>query len=537
MQVCVEGMPVEATRTLIARQMGMATQLLVHILLLADEKSECFTKGYSNLFELSNMRESALKKARLVEMNLHNVALIQAQKEMQQRRRSEKERKREGHVVFDDSESVAGFPNRYNMNDDNLHIRKKLKPAGTDNELPLSSPERDMRGRLNNETVGTGTDPSLYSQGYSSSMPCLGANPAVGSSSSRDDAWSGGQRKGTLGTLVSKKNQAGERDCLLLPSIDSIQYNSGVPSTILQIPMAGALATDGCCPEGLYSTTANNCRYGTDDNQYTSRRLTRSGASKLHSRTTSLFDIPALEKLNHLFSLIDIARHHIKETNCGISAVPSAGMVATVVGGGTAPIATNNGSVSTLIVDAAAAPLLLQPPLLSNAIDLPLLQHHFLSLSGKDGPFRPDFDAQVHFLLSSKVHMEVIMGQTGMKLWNCLLPTITHPLAESVVKGIFPNSLVGRTHFSPAEDDLLLRGIITLGENSWEDIRNVFLPSKSAEGLRFRFSEMTAHQAPDNNFKWYFRCDLFRALNVLPLFFLLLSLFRTMLLNILFRQK
>lgn len=42
--VCVEGMPVNAIRRLVARQMSMASQLLVQILLQADERSECFTK-------------------------------------------------------------------------------------------------------------------------------------------------------------------------------------------------------------------------------------------------------------------------------------------------------------------------------------------------------------------------------------------------------------------------------------------------------------------------------------------------------------
>lgn len=42
--VCIEGMPVSAIRKLVARQMSMACQLLLQILLQADDTSDCFTK-------------------------------------------------------------------------------------------------------------------------------------------------------------------------------------------------------------------------------------------------------------------------------------------------------------------------------------------------------------------------------------------------------------------------------------------------------------------------------------------------------------
>ena len=75
-EVCVEGMPVNTIRKLVCRQMSMATQLLIQILLQADERSDCFTKGYTSLMELSNMREKALKKAALIQMSVNNATAI-----------------------------------------------------------------------------------------------------------------------------------------------------------------------------------------------------------------------------------------------------------------------------------------------------------------------------------------------------------------------------------------------------------------------------------------------------------------------------
>jgi len=61
--------------------------------------------------------------------------------------------------------------------------------------------------------------------------------------------------------------------------------------------------------------------------------------------------------------------------------------------------------------------------------------------------------------------------------------------------------------FTPAEDDLLLRGLVTFGEN-WYIIRSELLPSKEETLLKFRFSQMTLSNAPDENkFKRYIKLD------------------------------
>eukprot|EP01041_Mallomonas_annulata_P013104 gene13104-27667_t len=55
--LCVDGMSVDTVRKLLARQMSMASQLLIQMLLIADQSSECYKQSYSRLFELSNHRE------------------------------------------------------------------------------------------------------------------------------------------------------------------------------------------------------------------------------------------------------------------------------------------------------------------------------------------------------------------------------------------------------------------------------------------------------------------------------------------------
>ena len=76
--VSVDGNPVQAIRQLVARQLSMATQLLIQVLLQADDRSDSFTKAYTSLVELSNLRDAALRKATLVQMNVDNARTIKS---------------------------------------------------------------------------------------------------------------------------------------------------------------------------------------------------------------------------------------------------------------------------------------------------------------------------------------------------------------------------------------------------------------------------------------------------------------------------
>lgn len=61
-------------------------------------------------------------------------------------------------------------------------------------------------------------------------------------------------------------------------------------------------------------------------------------------------------------------------------------------------------------------------------------------------------------LIKQQIHN--IMPQLNMPIWNCLIPAANYPLPQSLVLSMNPNSLTARCLFTPAEDDLLLRGTI-----------------------------------------------------------------------------
>jgi hypothetical protein len=79
--ICIEGLPVNTIRKIVARQMSMAIQLLVQILLLScspDIEMKCF----SNMMEISNLRESILKKAHVLQMTIKNISHYQRSKQI-----------------------------------------------------------------------------------------------------------------------------------------------------------------------------------------------------------------------------------------------------------------------------------------------------------------------------------------------------------------------------------------------------------------------------------------------------------------------
>eukprot|EP01035_Chromulina_nebulosa_P027310 gene27310-35890_t len=265
-EVCVEGMPVNTIRKLVCRQMSMATQLLIQILLQADERSDCFTKGYTSVMELSNMREKALKKAALVQMSVNNATAI--------------------------------------------------KQFSEDSEF--------SRSVLSDKTI----------------------------------------------------------------------------------------------------------------------------------RCHSVFDIPALFQISNLFNLIDQSRKSIK--------------IATTASTTTT---TNTAVVTYSTVDDRE-------------------------------------NSKYRILDECQTQTGIIMNELNMRLWGCLIPQRLYPISDSNILSVDPTSLSGRSVFTPAEDDLLLRGIITLGEHEWKGIKTQFLPSKEEESLQFRLRQMTALSAPESNiFKTYQRMD------------------------------
>jgi hypothetical protein len=124
--------------------------------------------------------------------------------------------------------------------------------------------------------------------------------------------------------------------------------------------------------------------------------------------------------------------------------------------------------------------------------------------NGNDHTCSGVFCAEKALHLSAiKRQVRCIMDQMCMRAWRCLLPTAYYPLPQRLLQRMDPSTLTGRCLFSPTEDDLLLKGVMALGEANWEAVRAAYMPSKEAQLLQFRYTQMTSLTAATegNNFK------------------------------------
>lgn len=322
-EICIDGVPVGAIRKVVARQMSMSLQLLIQILFLAENRSECWKLAYSSLLHLTNLRESAVKKAALLQMNMENVAALR-----------------------------------------NFNVNEK------------------QNGMLRNNE---------YKQLFDEVRPHL----------------MHGQHHG------QPRNNGNTQDIL---GTNDLYNHVGVANKL--------------------------------DNQNVgmNRRMTRSTLINYNSRsnrTSSIFDIPVLFRIGDLMMRIDHASKRInrfKQTQLR-SSTPLEAVAPTVA----AMTALTN-------IDASE-------------------RHKLLAYCEKE--------------------VEEICHQLPIKAWQCLIPKANYPFRESYPFQNDASSVTGQTHFSPAEDDLLLRGILSFGENAWDSIRALLLPSKDPQLLYYRYCQQT----------------------------------------------
>lgn len=213
-----------------------------------------------------------------------------------------------------------------------------------------------------------------------------------------------------------------------------------------------------------------------DEENSKHRRLTRAEISRLtYKRTTSVIDLPVLENMPKLFELIDAARKSIKQQK----------------------LADDDNETS------------LHP----NSTKIQIFQ-----------------------LMNS--HIRSILSKTRMKYWNCLVPKHDYPLGEQMWLNFDSSSLIGRSKFTPAEDDLLLRGLITLPiiqsnntinsrenkkdsnhikeiEYQWNKLKEQYLPSKEEQSIQFRYSQMTSSSSSNIDFQESSRFKIFFKLSEL----------------------
>ncbi len=99
---------------------------------------------------------------------------------------------------------------------------------------------------------------------------------------------------------------------------------------------------------------------------------------------------------------------------------------------------------------------------------------------------------RVHLLSKLGKQSKIVSLDGKMRHWDCLVPTPSYPMSEEAMQNTDPTSLVGRHLFTPAEDDLLLRAVVKLGEGQWQRICTEYLVSKTPDQVQFRFDQMTS---------------------------------------------
>lgn len=130
--------------------------------------------------------------------------------------------------------------------------------------------------------------------------------------------------------------------------------------------------------------------------------------------------------------------------------------------------------------------------------------------------------AHINALHHMRSEVETILSLWNMRTWKCLMPTENYPLSHDTVQQINPRSLYGRHAFTPAEDDLLLRGImfgnslkvkgtpdvVRLGQSvNWEEVKKSYLCSKETQFLENRVMQLTGAHVPETSkFKRYIVC-------------------------------
>jgi len=196
---------------------------------------------------------------------------------------------------------------------------------------------------------------------------------------------------------------------------------------------------------------------------YLERRLTRSSLSSTGVQRPSIhsvLDVPALSRIALLFALIDQSRRNIK--------------------------------------------------------------HQLLQLQLRALPDPDSWMSKSYSLSTIKQEVQSVIPQMEMRLWTCLLPSANYPLPHTLFASTDPGSLTGRCLFTPAEDDLLLRGASSTVDaqsqqttaaaaySRWDSVRARLLPNKESQLLQFRYSQMVSLSSAtieENNFRKFIRCD------------------------------
>jgi hypothetical protein len=263
----------------------------------------------------------------------------------------------------------------------------------------------------------------------------------------------------------------------------------------------------------LNASTANTIETTTVE-RHTSQRLTRGRIRKKKvnkSKSYSVYDIRMLSQINIVLQYIDKAKR-CKE---GVLPPLSDSSVMTAKKPNTSSTEENFSNQESLYYENSS--VVSQSAIFSHGNDTILATN-----SGLSGPRRSkgaEKEAGVLPQSSDSVlenvenwtkfdklrhNINQILHKFESRCWNCLIASESYPQSNVFMSSVDPKSLYGTSVFTSSEDDLLLRGILQFGLQDWSSIREKYLPSKAAQSLQLRYSQMTSSaldNTEDNKFR------------------------------------
>lgn len=411
----LDGLPLSAIRKIVARQMSMALQLLIQIMLQAEDHSECFDKCYQQLLILSNLRNTAVKKARLFQMN--------------------------------------------------LELLKNISASSINASTVASDPQNHFNLTSNQHLIKTGKS--------------------------------------------MKENEFQQILMEVAPETNPLQHLSHHFPLLSQPSSSNSLTSQVIPMKSLSSTQPNP----SINNQQQRRIMTRSSlvnqSQMTNDRTSSIFDIPILSKIHEFMMKIDLKK---KDVSSELLPFRSSSLL------------NSHSHAHHLSMSRAHSNSLLFPPTTASTLNQQLIA----VLEPKLKLFK--------FLLYEQ-SIKRLYQDYELKYWNCLVPKSNYPflsygnllmknsslsttLSSSHYSLLNPMTIEGRKFFTPAEDDLLLKGIIEYGasdethqqhhpqqqqrsEVAWVKIQKKYLSFKKLELLQFHYHEKTlfSNHFQNNDFK------------------------------------
>lgn len=378
-EATIDNIPLSTIRKLVARQMSMSLQLLIQILIQAEDKSTCFTRGTQCLLALNNFRMAAVKKAALLQGQVENMLAVKLQ------------------INSNTQQATASAASALNHLQGGYHTENNVN-----SNIPTNNKAKILR-KHQIEQLMQEVAPQLLSAKPQQPLPAAVILPVVPASSSSHYQYQ--------------------------------QQQAAVPVEINHRPQQQ------------------------QEQEQQNRRMTRSNYINYDlqsKRSSSILDVPLLSHMNDLLQQIDIAQ---KRYRAQVLQVAMDQQLATVY---------------------------------QHQI---LLADHAIS--------RPAFRRSILHIASNELQ-NVFAGLQVPRRWQCLVPLPNYPFSLSLHAQLDPTSITGRSYFTPAEDDLMLRGILQYGdrEDSWYRIREQYLPSKEAIILRYYYDEKMG-KSTNNIFRRY----------------------------------